>query len=84
VQKTPEGLYLSTEVGIMCRNIKQLRQPDQLADDEEITLAALQYIRKVSGYRKPSQVNSAAFDRAVSEVAEATKRLLESLAPIRR
>jgi hypothetical protein len=68
----------------MCRNIKQLRQPDQLADDEEITLAALQYIRKVSGYRKPSQVNSAAFDRAVSEVAEATKRLLESLAPIRR
>jgi hypothetical protein len=53
--------------------------PDRPATDQEITEAALQYIRKVSGYRKPSQANQAAFDAAVREVAAATGRMLQSL-----
>lgn len=63
----------------MCRNIKQLRQPDSPPDLEEARLAALQYVRKVSGYRSPSRANRAAFDQAVDEIAHATQRLLESL-----
>ena len=63
----------------MCRNIKQLRMPDRLPSDEEIRDAALQYVRKVSGYRVPSRVNQAAFNQAVEEIAAATKLLLESL-----
>lgn len=65
----------------MCRNIKQLRRPDAPPTDEEITLAALQYVRKVSGYRQPSRANQAAFDAAVAEVAAATARLLAAVAP---
>jgi hypothetical protein len=64
----------------MCRSIKQLRQPDQLPTDEEIRAAALQFVRKVSGYRKPSQANVAAFDQAVQEIADSTNRLLNNLA----
>lgn len=56
----------------MCRSIKPLRKPEGRATQEEINEAALQYIRKVSGYRKPSQANQAVFEAAVSEVAEAT------------
>ncbi|HSR47530.1 MAG TPA: DUF2277 domain-containing protein [Anaerolineales bacterium] len=63
----------------MCRNIKKLRQPQSSASDEEIELAALQFVRKVSGYRKPSQKNTAAFDLAVREVAAATRSLLINL-----
>jgi hypothetical protein len=63
----------------MCRNIKQLRQPDQLPSDEELRAAALQYVRKVSGYRAPSRLNQAVFDQAVDEVAAATKKLLDGL-----
>ena len=63
----------------MCRNIKQLRNPDQLPTDEELRAAALQYVRKVSGYRTPSRLNQAAFDQAVDEVAAATKKLLDGL-----
>lgn len=63
----------------MCRSIKQLRNADVRPSDEEIQAAALQFIRKVSGYRKPSQANAPAFDSAVEEVALATKRLLEQL-----
>jgi len=63
----------------MCRNIKQLRQPDELATDEEIRLAALQYVRKVSGYRSPSRRNQPAFEAAVEQVAQATKALLEQI-----
>ncbi len=51
--------------------------------DEEITLAALQYVRKVSGYRQPSRANQAAFDAAVAEVAAATAQLLDSIAGLR-
>ena len=60
----------------MCRNIKQLRQPDQLPTEDELRAAALQYVRKVSGYRAPSRLNQAAFDQAVDEVAATTKKLL--------
>ncbi len=63
----------------MCRSIKPLRKPEGKATRQEINEAALQYIRKVSGYRKPSQANQAAFDAAVVEVAEATKKMLENL-----
>jgi hypothetical protein len=64
----------------MCRSIKTLRTGADLATDDEITAAALQYVRKVSGYRKPSAANSAAFDLAVAEVAAASRRLLEAVA----
>jgi hypothetical protein len=64
----------------MCRNIKQLRRPESLASDEEIEAAALQFVRKVSGYRKPSRANEQAFDRAVAEIAASTRRMLESYA----
>jgi len=63
----------------MCRSIKQLRNAEIPATEEEIRAAALQFVRKVSGYRKPSKVNEAAFERAVEEVAEATERLLSQL-----
>ena len=64
----------------MCRSIKTLRTGATPASDEEITAAALQFVRKVSGYRKPSSANEAAFEEAVAEVAEASKRLLEAVA----
>jgi len=63
----------------MCRSIKQLRNAEIPATEEEIRAAALQFVRKVSGYRKPSKVNEAAFERAVEEVAEATERLFSQL-----
>jgi len=65
----------------MCRSIKTLRREDQTATDEEIRAAALQFVRKVSGYRAPSRANATAFDEAVEEVAEASRRLLGSLRP---
>jgi len=63
----------------MCRSIKTLRRADSRASDEEIAAAALQYVRKVSGYRLPSQRNSLAFDAAVSEVGRASRRLLDEI-----
>lgn len=63
----------------MCRNIKRLRMLDRLPSDEEIRDAALQYVRKVSGYRVPSRANQAAFNQAVDEIAAATHALLDNL-----
>jgi len=63
----------------MCRNIHTLYNYEPPATEEEIQGAALQYVRKVSGYTKPSQANEEAFARAVDEVTEATARLLGSL-----
>ncbi len=63
----------------MCRNIHTLYNYEPPATNEEIRDASLQYVRKISGYTKPSQANEAAFARAVDEVAEATKRLLGQL-----
>lgn len=66
----------------MCRNIKKLRQSEALPTDDEIELAALQFVRKVSGYRKPSQRNAEAFNAAVEQVATATRELLRRLQPV--
>ena len=63
----------------MCRNIHTLHNFDPPASEEEISSAALQYVRKVGGSNKPSKANAEAFDRAVEEVTEATRRLLDSL-----
>lgn len=63
----------------MCRNIRPLFNFDPPATDDEIHDAALQYVRKISGYPKPSQANQAVFDRAVSEIAAATRVLLAGL-----
>ena len=63
----------------MCRSIKQLRNSEIPATEEEIRAAALQFVRKVSGYRKPSKANQAAFDQAVEEVTQATQKLLGDL-----
>lgn len=64
----------------MCRSIKQLRNAEIPATEEEIRAAALQFVRKVSGYRKPSKMNEKVFEKAVDEVAVATEKLLKQLA----
>ena len=63
----------------MCRSIKVLRRPDTAATEPEISAAALQFVRKVGGFRKPSKANQEAFEAAVREVAEATERLLDTI-----
>ena len=63
----------------MCRNIHTLYNFEPAATQEEVRAAAHQYVRKISGFSKPSQANDEAFARAVDEVAAATKRLLEQL-----
>jgi hypothetical protein len=63
----------------MCRNIRVLHNFEPPATTDEVTAAALQYVRKVSGTTKPSQANQEAFDRAVREVAHATQHLLEAM-----
>ena len=64
----------------MCRSIKVLRRPQGVASEAEIEAAALQFVRKVSGFRRPSQKNEAAFDAAVDEITAAAQRLLQSIA----
>ncbi len=64
----------------MCRSIKTLRRPDEQASEEAIREAALQFVRKVSGYHRPSRRNAAPFDAAVEEISAASRRLLDSLA----
>jgi hypothetical protein len=66
-------------MGRMCRNIQALFNFDPPATDDEIRAASLQYVRKISGFTKPSQANEQAFARAVDEVAAATKRLVDDL-----
>jgi hypothetical protein len=63
----------------MCRSIKVLRRPDTHAAAPEISAAALQFVRKVSGFRKPSKANQEVFEAAVREIAAATERLLGAL-----
>jgi len=63
----------------MCRNIKTLFNFDPPATEEEIRASALQFVRKLSGFNRPSQANAAAFDRAVDEVSTAARKLLTSL-----
>lgn len=63
----------------MCRSIKTLRKPEGSVSDEEVEAAALQFVRKVSGFHRPSEANREVFDRAVGEVAGVTRSLLDSL-----
>jgi hypothetical protein len=63
----------------MCRNIRTLHNFEPPATDDEIAAAALQYVRKVSGYSKPSHANEHAFAVAVDEIASATRKLLDHL-----
>jgi len=63
----------------MCRNIRTLYNFEPPATDEEIHASALQYVRKVSGFTRPSRVNQVAFDRAVREVGRITRELVEAL-----
>lgn len=63
----------------MCRSIKTLRGSLEAVPDEDVRAAALQYVRKLSGYRQPARRNEAVFEAAVDEVAAATRRLLEGL-----
>jgi hypothetical protein len=64
---------------LMCRNIRTLFNFEPPASEDEIRASALQFVRKLSGFAKPSQANAAAFDRAVDEVADAARRLLAAL-----
>lgn len=63
----------------MCRSIRQLRNSERSATDDEIREAALQFVRKISGYRKPSRANVEVFDQAVDDVAAVSRTLLNSL-----
>jgi hypothetical protein len=63
----------------MCRSIKVLRRPEERATPDEVSAAALQFVRKISGYNKPSKVNQEAFDKAVKEIAEASQKLLDQV-----
>jgi hypothetical protein len=81
--RTPQLVAMARQRAVpsidMCRSIKTLRRLDEPATDEEIEAAALQFVRKVSGFRQPSQKNAPAFDAAVDEVAGASRRLLDAL-----
>jgi hypothetical protein len=72
-------LPLLFEENIMCRSIKPLRNMDHPVTEQEIQEAALQYVRKVSGYRKPSKANEETFNKAINEIAEATRKMLGEL-----
>ncbi|MEZ4590546.1 MAG: DUF2277 domain-containing protein [Chloroflexota bacterium] len=63
----------------MCRSIKQLRNVETPATAAEIEAAARQFVRKVSGYRRPSRTNEAAFEQAIAEISAATEKLLDNL-----
>lgn len=63
----------------MCRSIKVLRKADQAATPEELSSAALQFVRKITGFHKPSRANQQAFERAVLEITDASDRLLKAL-----
>ena len=63
----------------MCRNIRTLYHYEPPTTDDEIRAASLQFVRKVSGYRKPSRANEAAFDRAVKEIAASSEKLLQAV-----
>lgn len=72
-------MNLSARIKYMCRNIKTLFNFDPPVTDEEIKAASLQFVRKISGFNKPSQVNNTAYLKAVEKISAATKELLDSL-----
>ena len=63
----------------MCRNITRLREYQRPADRDDVEAAALQFVRKVSGYRQPSRANQEVFDAAVARIADATEEMLSAL-----
>jgi hypothetical protein len=63
----------------MCRSIVRLRDRDEIASEEEVRAAALQFVRKISGYRVPAKRNEPAFESAVDEISAASRRLLEAV-----
>lgn len=63
----------------MCRSIKTLRTPEMVIADDDIEAAALQFVRKISGYRSPSRANEQAFDQAVKEISRSSRTLLDNL-----
>jgi len=63
----------------MCRSIKRLRERDQVASADEVRAAALQFVRKVSGFSKPTAAHAAAFDAAVDEISDSAQRLLAAI-----
>jgi hypothetical protein len=63
----------------MCRNIRKLRQPGRKPTREELELASLQFVRKISGYRTPSRVNREAFEQAVADIAASSAKLFSKL-----
>jgi hypothetical protein len=63
----------------MCRSIKVLRNAEQRATVEEVSAAALQFVRKISGFHKPSRANREAFERAVQEITESSYQLLQAV-----
>ena len=65
----------------MCRSIKTLRRKDEAPTEREIHEAALQFVRKISGFRQPSRANAETFDSAVDDISAVTQRLLDGLAP---
>jgi hypothetical protein len=65
----------------MCRSIKVLRDYEEPPTDEDIEAAALQFVRKISGFRKPSKVNEPAFNKAVGDIFASSRELLDSLTP---
>ncbi len=67
----------------MCRSIKILRQPEISATTEEVQAAALQFVRKISGTRKPSRADQIAFNNAVEEITQSSERLLQMMTPRR-
>ncbi|MBM3946074.1 MAG: DUF2277 domain-containing protein [SAR202 cluster bacterium] len=67
----------------MCRSIKTLHRADQAPNDEEVQQAALQFVRKISGYRKPSEANAGAFNAAVDDIVAASLQMLGRLQPRR-
>src|SRR6478736_9264589 len=85
-ERPVEGLYRrherstgATQERSMCRNIRTLFNFEPPATDDEIRASALQFVRKLSGFNSPSKANQAAFDRAVDEVSDAARVLIESL-----
>jgi hypothetical protein len=73
------GIMVNAHGATMCRNIKTLFNFDPPATDEEIRAASLQFVRKLSGFNRPSRANEAAFARAVDEVASVARTLIDSL-----
>lgn len=63
----------------MCRSIKTLRNPEMIVSDEDLDAAALQFVRKISGYRQPSKANQESFSRAVLEISRSSRKLMDSL-----